>query len=110
MIVITKVGDPATGGNMATGIADVWIKVEQGDESNGWLGKFVPVTERLGAAALNLYVPVFQVGEVLELDSNDRDQFGRKPDKWDIEYEWFGTAEDAFRRAWELNRDPDAPR
>jgi hypothetical protein len=104
VIVITKVSEPETGGNLATALVDLWVRVEDGNEANGWLGKFIPGIKALGSAALDLYTPVFRVGEVLELDENDRDQFGRKPDKWDVSYETFDTAEEAFRRAKEVNR------
>lgn len=48
-------------------------------------------------------VPVFTVGEILMMDSNDRTiPDGRKPDKWDVEYEMFGDVDSAAKRAKEI--------
>lgn len=40
--------------------------------------------------ALMLRTPLFKVGEILILTSDGRDQFGRKPGKWNVECETFG--------------------
>ena len=106
--VITKVAAPETGGNLATGLATVMVKVEEGNARNGWIGRFEPASSVMGMGALALHVPVFRVGEVLFLDENDRDQFGRKPSKWDIETEAFGTAEEAFACALRVTEEQEA--
>jgi hypothetical protein len=48
-------------------------------------------------------VPVFSLGEILVMGSNDRTiPDGRKPDKWDVEYETFNNIGDAIKRANEV--------
>lgn len=48
-------------------------------------------------------VPVFKVGEILIMDSNDRTiPDGRKPDRWDVKYEIFDDANSAAKRAKEV--------
>lgn len=42
---------------------------------------------------LAIRTPVFYLGELLYLDGNDRDQFGRAPHKWNIEIEYVGNLE-----------------
>lgn len=44
---------------------------------------------------LYLHTPVFRLGEILVLNSSDRDQFGRKPSKWDIDIRYVDTIEEA---------------
>jgi hypothetical protein len=51
---------------------------------------------------LALRTPVFYLGELLYLDGNDRDQFGRKPDKWNIEIEYIGELENAVSDVKEI--------
>jgi hypothetical protein len=48
-------------------------------------------------------VPVFSLGEILVMDSNDRSiPDGRKPDKWDVGYETFTDIDSAIARAKEI--------
>jgi hypothetical protein len=50
--------------------------------------------------------PVFTVGEILIMNSNDRTiPDGRKPDKWDVEYETFTDIDSAAKRAKEVYED-----
>jgi hypothetical protein len=50
-------------------------------------------------------VPVFSLGEILIINSNDRTiPDGRKPGKWDVECEYFDTIEDAVKRAKEVQK------
>jgi hypothetical protein len=97
--VIARVGDPESGSNLASAFACVWLKTEEGSVSNGLLGRYELAAGRLGLLALNLYAPVFRVGEVLVLGDDGRDQFGRKPGKWDVDTEEYDSAEEAFARA-----------
>ena len=94
--VVTKVCDPESGGNMALALGNVFL--QSGPDPL----HVEPIARYIGTLAVNLRTPVFRVGEVLRLDNNDRDQFGRKPSKWDIEIEDFEDAEAAFARAFEV--------
>ena len=48
-------------------------------------------------------IPVFELGEILIINSNDRTiPDGRKPGKWNVECEYFDTVEDAVKRAKEV--------
>ncbi len=92
--VITKVADPASGGNLATAMGQVFLdpQAKGGDYGDPHL----EFTEALGLdPMLGLYmqVPVFTVGELLVLDGNDRDQMGRKPSKWSVTCEEFDDIE-----------------
>lgn len=46
--------------------------------------------------AVFVSTPVFRRGELLVLDHNGRDQFSRKPSKWNVEYDTFETIEGAI--------------
>jgi hypothetical protein len=47
--------------------------------------------------------PVFKLGEILVMDSNDRTiPDGRKPSKWGVSYETFDNIDDAIKRAREV--------
>jgi hypothetical protein len=51
--------------------------------------------------------PVFKLGEIIIMDSNDRTiPDGRKPSKWDVEYEYFKDIESAIKRAKEVVGQP----
>jgi len=113
--VITKVADPATGGNLANGAA-LYVQVERPSEANGWGGRYESAYDAAPGAMTALVLaglayPVFEVGELLVLDHNGREPcgYGRKPSKWVVEYEEFGSIEDAVRRAREVSRSPAAP-
>lgn len=98
--VITDIPDPTTGGNLASAM-DLYRQIEDGNESNGWLGRF----ERLDImVALELRYPVFTLGEILVLDDSGREVsgIGRKPSKWFVSYETFDTIELAVDRAREI--------
>lgn len=103
LAVITRVADPAKGeyGNFAWA-DDVYVENGRASEATGWLAPVAPAVNRLGIAALELRTPVFRVGELLVLNANDRDQFGRKPDKWDVDLEEFDDPQEAMRKALEL--------
>ena len=49
-------------------------------------------------------VPVFKLGEILVMDCNSDRTIpdGRKPSKWDVEYETFNDIESAVKRAIEV--------
>ncbi|MDD3019823.1 MAG: hypothetical protein PHX61_02430 [Alphaproteobacteria bacterium] len=48
-------------------------------------------------------VPVFELGEILVMGSNDRTiPDGRKPSKWDVGCEYFNTIEEAVKRSKEV--------
>lgn len=94
LYVVTKVSGNEGGGNLALP-TDLYYEVEQPDDRNRWLGRYESAIRPLGAAWLALRAPVFRLGEILVLDENDRDQFGRKPSKWDVEVEAAETIDEA---------------
>lgn len=100
--VVTRVAEPETGGNLRAALGDVWLdplaKGGQHDDVRQPLGK------ALGQPMLDLFVqvPVFRVGELLLIDGNDRDQFGRKPSKWDVDVEEFDNIDAAVERVREV--------
>lgn len=55
-----------------------------------------------GVPVAMAYTEVFKVGEMLILNENDRDQFGRMPSKWDVKIEHFDNIEDAIKRVKEV--------
>lgn len=98
--VITRVADPATGGNLASAM-DLYQQVEEGSEENGWLGRY----ERVNImAAMHLRTPVFEVGEILILNESGREYGfpGRKPSKWDVDCEEFTDFQEAVKRSEEV--------
>jgi hypothetical protein len=99
--VITRVADPATGGNLAMAF-DLFHQTEQPDiEKGNYLGTFERVPMDI---MLTLRAPVFEVGELLVLGESGREVLGagRKPDKWDVDYEEFNAIEDAVRLAKDI--------
>jgi hypothetical protein len=93
LFVVTKVPD----------LKDV--KSYKTDENPG--NMFSPMTEKMFilepegeyrkldmTEMMCLQMPNFRLGEILVLDGSDRDQFGRKPDKWNIEIEYIGALTD----------------
>lgn len=100
--VITKVCDPTTGGNLKTAIGSVFLDPQA--KGGSFKDPHLPLGRALGDPMLDLYVqiPVFTVGELLVMDGNDRDQMGRKPSKWDVVCEMFGTIDEAVARAREV--------
>lgn len=104
--VVTETSPPGGRGNLATGIGQLYLDPQAvGGESTD---DPIPLHEvpTIGMVAMFVQVPVFQVGEILVLDGNDRDQFGRKPFKWDVQLEEFDDPEAAFRRALEVAGTP----
>jgi hypothetical protein len=101
--VVTRVGDPEKGMNMALAIP--WVALDPNPypmDPEFPLGKHVSAAPYLGGLVMNLREPVFRVGEILILDSNDRDALGRKPSKWDVDLEDFDTIEAAHKRSREV--------
>jgi len=50
--------------------------------------------------------PVFTLGEIMIIDSNDRSiPDGRKPSKWDVGCEYFNDVESAIKRARQVTGD-----
>lgn len=93
--VITEVCDPETGGNAATALGQLYRR------TSGTGLELEPVD---GMTAMMLSIPVFHVGEILILNEGGREisGLGRKPSKWDIEYEVFDMIEGAVQRALEV--------
>lgn len=60
----------------------------------------LPAEARM-AVMLRGRVPVFDLGEILVLDENDREISGRgrKPSKWEVDCEYFDNIEAAITRA-----------
>lgn len=99
--VVTKV----EGGNMATAIGQVHQQDQRPGEANDYMGTYKPVEPLV---ALQLFLPVWSVGEIVVLDENDRTiPDGRKPSKWFIETEDFDTVEEAVARSLEVVRARD---
>lgn len=98
--VITAVAEPPNSGNMATAI-DVHVVIEKGPINE----KVVPLMSVNPNAALTLRVPVFTAGEILILGEDGREVAppGRKPDKWQVQYEEFDDVHEAIARAREVS-------
>jgi hypothetical protein len=116
VVVVTKVPPINDAGNLAMVSTPLLLETEQISATNDYRGRyehFHDVLEResgpharLGMM-LGMRAPVFRLGEILFLDSNGREVNGdmRKPDKWDITVESFGTdVLNALRRSIELTR------
>lgn len=102
--VITQVPERLDFGNMASGIGQVFVQIEQGNDSND----YQPVYQEIGfPTALALHVHVFEVGEVLILNDDGREipYPGRKPAKWSVTCEEFDTVEAALERATAVMND-----
>jgi hypothetical protein len=111
IVVVTRA--PRTSGNMAMGGMSLYIETEQASQGNGWIPEVESFMEwlkgNIGAdefvgIMLSLREPVFEVGEILFLDSNGREVIGagRKPDKWDIGVQHVDSLEDAIKLSNEL--------
>jgi len=100
-LVITKVAAPESGGNLAMLMHRLYRQTAQPGPGN-WLGTFGEIP--LGTAILDVRQPVFAVGEILVVDGLGREigYPGRKPDKWDVEYEGFDDVAVAAARASDL--------
>lgn len=102
IVVVTKVPEPESGGNMAVAGFDLyWATGEKVD----YLDKVEPFVDFLKEALgdkslgfiLNMRAPVFNLGEVLILGDSGREigYPGRKPSKWDVEVTEVPTLEAA---------------
>lgn len=67
-----------------------------------WLGipdRFIPSNH----SETPIRVPVFEEGEILVTDgSREIGGAGRKPSKWDVDYEMFDNVEDAIKKSREV--------
>jgi len=54
-------------------------------------------------------LPVFQLGEIIVIDNNDREIGGaeRKPDKWLIEYKIFNSIKKAIKKSLEVIKNEE---
>lgn len=72
------------------------------NDSGNWASVVPENINEISGNALDITVffkartRVFKPGEILVLDANDRDQFSRKPSKWDVDLEWVETIEQAM--------------
>jgi hypothetical protein len=100
--VITMVPPVDEDGNLAMAFTPLIEQIEQPRESNDYKGKYRKVD--FGLAFLNLRQPVFQLGEIVIVNSDGREVIcdGRKASKWFVEYEEFDNIEDAIRRSQEV--------
>lgn len=115
--VVTQVPPANDLGNLATGIGQVFLDPQA--TGGRWEDEHRSVGDASGNPMLDLYiqVPVFKLGELLILNANGRDQFGRKPSKWDIRCEAFDNIDDAVAcvdrvitasdLAWQLSQRKD---
>jgi hypothetical protein len=103
--VITRVPDPEKGeaGNMATAFP-LYIETEQPSPANHFKAKIESVFKVMGANALAFRSPVFDLGEILIVDSEYGREVGggRKPSKWDVDADYFDDIEDAIARSQEV--------
>lgn len=97
--VITAVPGPQEFGNLALG--EVYLDPQA--QGRAITDPAQPLASALGDPMIGLYlrVPVFRVGELLVIDSDDRDQLGRKPSKWMVTCEYFDDIAAAVRRVHE---------
>jgi hypothetical protein len=103
-IVITKVPDWTSGGNLASGF-DIAVQTEHPGQENGYRGRYQTAIDAFGfTMALQLHTTVFFPGEIVITNNDGREIVGkgRKPDKWDVEYETFKNIDDAIKRAQEV--------
>lgn len=91
--VITEVGDPESGFNMAVPMGELYIS------TNGLECRRVGGIEQMA-----FRVPVFTLGEILILNNDGREIAGRgrKPSKWLVVCEEFETLEEAVARAQDI--------
>lgn len=115
IVVVTKIptGEEESGNLALAGLDMFWATGEQDDN---YLDKVKPLkdalTEMLGSEQqalgfiLNLRQRVFEVGEILILNSYGREigYPGRKPSKWFVETETVSSLEEAHELAQALMR------
>ena len=103
--VVTKVPPLNDSGNLACAGGHVFLdpqaKGGRYDDPHETIGK------ALGKPVLDMYVlcPNFRLGEIIALDGSDRDQFTRKPSKWDIEITELDSFEEAAECAFQVCRE-----
>jgi len=106
-IVITKVPKVPSSGNLALAHLDTYIETESPHyhaPDGTFEGKYTSLLEKIGLGFLFLRQEVFQLGEVLITQDGERECVGagRKPSKWNVEYEVFDSIEMAVAKAREL--------
>ena len=102
--VITEVPSDGDYANLAMGP----VYLDPQAEGGSYTDPYKDIGTALGNPLLNLYVrvPVFRKGELLLIDHNDRDQFGRKPSKWTVTCQEFDTLEEAAVAVLECTAEP----
>lgn len=97
--VITKTPDLLEDGNMAhEWMYDGW------DFSNGCKIPVIGMSDKAKPLG-DCKVPVFEKGEIVICDVGNGREVGypgRKPSKWDVEYDIFDNLDDAVKRSQEL--------
>jgi len=106
-LVITKVPEAPSSGNLALIHLDTYIETEPPHyhaPDGTFEGKYTSMLEQIGLGFLMLRQEVFQLGEVLITQDGERECVppGRKPSKWNVEYETFDSIEEAVAKAREL--------
>lgn len=81
---------------------------ETPDGTNNYEGVYVEAAQVLRGVYLDLRTPLFRVGEILTIGTDGRDQFGRKPSKWDVDLEEVHSLPKAAARAQEAFEDQHA--
>lgn len=107
--VVTRVPDPGVkGGTGNLAVGQVYVLTELPGPDNGFMGRVAPAWQALNIPGLvvAIRVAVFTLGEVLVCDDDGRELTGRmrKPDKWDVDVEWYPTVEQASIVAQALER------
>lgn len=97
--VITKVPETGERGNLATALGRLFVDPQHSG------GSWDDPPEQNLALSLACLVPVFQLGELLVIGSDDRDQFTRKPSKWSVTCEYFDDIEEAVIRVKEVTNE-----
>lgn len=108
-LVVTKVPSlPFTAGNMAMTV-DVYESSYDTEADERGEPKFVShIGQWRADIDTVLHSPVFFLGELIVIDADRGWEIvgkGRKPYRWDIEYEEFEEIEDAVRLAMQIRSD-----
>lgn len=97
IVVITRVPDVPQAGNLALP-TPLFQEIEPPDIFNEYHGVYHSLL------SLDFRMPVFALGEILVLDGEGREigGRGRKPNKWDVDWEVCDTVEYAVLKAVEV--------
>ncbi len=101
--VITKIPDFPNKGNLCL----TFLFAPQEDIYSATVGK-PRKSEKLEFLSMAQW-ELFKLGELLLIGPDGRDQFTRKPSKWDVICEEFTNIEDAAKRVQEVMKEATSP-